>query len=241
MPDRRIAGCLLLAACLALGGCGRRLPDRFDDHTNMTDYESAIRSEDPAHRVLVNQHHPLRESHAPAALVTLPDEICNNKTVQMEATAALAAEALIRELHARGFTDIAVTSGYRTYSYQRSLFYTYVEQEQLAHPEWSVTECETAVLTYSARPGTSEHQTGLCMDLVNRRYGRLDETFAAEPAYAFLVERAHDFGFILRYPAGKETVTGYSYEPWHFRFVGAAAAAEILERGLTLEEYIESD
>ncbi len=240
---RRFAAGLLALVCLALGGCGSRLLDDFDDryHQDMSNYESAILSEDPAHRILVNKQHPLRESHAPTALTTLPAELCNGKTVQLEATAALAAEALVRELHACGFSDIVVTSGYRTYAYQQSLFYTYMEQEQAIHPEWSVSDCEAAVLTYSARPGTSEHQTGLCMDLVNRGYGRLDETFADEPAYAFLLERAHAFGFILRYPEGKERVTGYCYEPWHFRFVGAAAATEIHERGLTLEEFTESE
>jgi D-alanyl-D-alanine carboxypeptidase len=66
----------------------------------------------------------------------------------------------------------------------------------------------------------------------------LDETFAQNPAYDWLQQNAHRYGFILRYPADKTEITGYSYEPWHYRFVGAAAATEIHEHGLTLEEYL---
>ena len=95
------------------------------------------------------------------------------------------------------------------------------------------------MLTYSARPGTSEHQTGLCMDLiVGGANPVLDESFADHACYRWLVENAHKFGFILRFPKGKETVTGYSYEPWHYRFVGVEAATEIYRRGITLEQYL---
>ena len=94
------------------------------------------------------------------------------------------------------------------------------------------------VLTYSAAPGTSEHHTGNAIDLISTNYVSLDETFAQNPAYEWLQQNAHRFGFILRYPADKTDITGYSYEPWHYRFVGADAATEIHERGLTLEEYL---
>ena len=67
----------------------------------------------------------------------------------------------------------------------------------------------------------------------------LDESFAQNPAYAWLVENAHHFGFILRYPEGKEGITGYTYEPWHYRFVGEEAATAIYEQGITLEEYLQ--
>ena len=106
------------------------------------------------------------------------------------------------------------------------------------HPDWTQAQCEAEVLTYSAKPGESEHQTGLCVDLISTDHPSLDVAFADNPAYAWLVENAHQFGFILRYPEGKEGVTGYSYEPWHYRFVGAQAASEIHEKGLTLEEYL---
>ena len=156
----------------------------------------------------------------------------------MEATAAMAAEAMVRELQALGYTDIVITSGYRTYQYQQSLFNTYLGNEMAAHPDWTREQCEAEVLTYSARPGESEHQTGLCMDLISTENVVLDESFAQNPVYAWLMENAHFFGFILRYPEGDESITGYSYEPWHYRFVGREAATDIYMNGLTLEEYL---
>ena len=77
------------------------------------------------------------------------------------------------------------------------------------------------------------------MDLISTENVVLDESFAENPAYAWLTENAHNFGFILRYPKEKEAVTGYSYEPWHYRFVGVDAATAIYEKNLTLEEYID--
>ena len=150
---------------------------------------------------------------------------------------------LIRILQAirdRLQVPVSVTSGYRTYSYQSSLFNQYIANERAAHPDWTYEQAVTQVLTYSARPGTSEHQTGLCMDLiVGGANPVLDESFADHACYRWLVENAHKFGFILRFPKGKETVTGYSYEPWHYRFVGVEAATEIYRRGITLEQYLE--
>jgi D-alanyl-D-alanine carboxypeptidase len=75
------------------------------------------------------------------------------------------------------------------------------------------------------------------VDLISTKNVVLDETFADNPAYAWLTENAHNFGFILRYPKGDEATTGYSYEPWHYRFVGVEAATRIREKGWTLEEY----
>ena len=93
------------------------------------------------------------------------------------------------------------------------------------------------VLSYSAYPGTSEHQTALCVDLITSS-GKLDVNFAQTEAFAWLSQNAYRFGFILRYPEGKEEVTGYSYEPWHYRFVGREAATDIHFGGLTLETYL---
>ena len=235
----KIAAAALAVAAL-LASCGERTPD-YEYHIDMENYQNAINSREEAHLILANKQHPLGEGYALADLRTIPTELTlYGKDVQMETTAAMAAEALVRELWALGYTDITITSGYRTYKYQQSLFNTYLGNEMAAHPDWTRAQCEAEVLTYSARPGESEHQTGLCMDLISTKNVVLDESFAENPAYAWLMENAHNFGFILRYPEGKEDVTGYSYEPWHYRFVGAEAAAEIHEKGITLEEYLKS-
>ncbi len=228
----------VLAVAALLASCGEKAPD-YEYHIDMENYQNAINSREEAHLVLANKQNPLGGSYAPADLRTVPAELTlYGKDIQMETTAAMAAEAMVRELRALGYTDIAVTSGYRTYEYQQILFNTYLGNEMAAHPDWTQAQCEAEVLTYSARPGESEHQTGLCMDLISTENVVLDESFAQNPAYAWLMENAHNFGFILRYPKGREDVTGYSYEPWHYRFVGAEVATEIHEKGITLEEYL---
>ncbi len=228
---------VMTVACACEGAPA--LPDDYDYRIDMSDYASAVTARGDAYLVLVNKQHPAGKDYVPARLSTLPGELTlYEKTVELEPTAAVAAEALLRELHARGFSDIRITSGYRSFDYQQILFNTYLGREMAAHPDWSRAQCEAEVLTYSARPGESEHQTGLCLDLISEKNTVLDESFAENPAFAFLRENAHHFGFILRYPKGQEATTGYSYEPWHYRFVGIKAATEIHKQGTTLEDYL---
>lgn len=246
------AGTALLSAVLLVGGmssCETGKTTATESETLVTEtyaysidiepYRSAMFTTDSAYRVLVNKTHTVGEDYAPASLTLMNTSMTlYGKEVQLESTVALAAEALVRELWAHGWTNIKITSGYRTYRYQSGLFNGYIESERSAHPSWTYDQAVTEVLTYSARPGTSEHQTGLCLDLINENDPVLEETFADLPAYDWLVENAHRFGFILRFPKGKESITGYSYEPWHYRFVGVETATEIYRRGLTLEEYL---
>lgn len=112
-------------------------------------------------------------------------------------------------------------SGYRTYSYQEGLFNKYVEENG-----------EEEANKYSARAGYSEHQTGLAFD-----FNWINDEFSRTKEYLWLVDNAHNYGFILRYPEGKEEITGYQYEPWHWRYVGKELATNIYESGKTLEEY----
>lgn len=92
---------------------------------------------------------------------------------------------------------------------------------------------------YSAKPGHSEHESGLAFDICDRaEKHRLKESFAGSPEGIWLKENAHRFGFILRYPKGKTNITGYAYEPWHFRYVGIEHAEIIYDRDITLEEYL---
>lgn len=198
-----------------------------------------INTKNTEYLVLLNKTHPSGASYCPPDLTKLDASLTlYGKEIELRLYAAKAAEAMVKELHAQGYTDIVVTSGYRSYSYQQSLFNTYIEQEKAAHPTWTDAQVRDLVLTYSAAPGTSEHHTGNAIDLISTNYVSLDETFAQNPAYEWLQQNAHRFGFILRYPKDKTHITGYSYEPWHYRFVGADAATEIHERGLTLEEYL---
>ena len=88
-------------------------------------------------------------------------------------------------------------------------------------------------------PGTSEHQLGLAVDIVDVNYPYLDDHQATMPAQKWLMEHCWEYGFVLRYPDDKTDVTGIIYEPWHYRYVGKELAAELYELGLTVEEYMQ--
>lgn len=118
--------------------------------------------------------------------------------------------------------DLPLLSGYRSYEYQVSLYNSYVERDG-----------QEAADRYSARPGHSEHQTGLCFDV-----GSIDNDYGETNAGKWLAQHAHEYGFIIRFPEGKEHITGYMYEPWHVRFVGSEVAKEIYKQNITLEEYL---
>lgn len=129
-----------------------------------------------------------------------------------------------------------VASGYRTRAEQEQLFSEEMEKNRLAgmDTEAAYTDAEQSV----APVGFSEHETGLCVDIVAESNQRMDETQEDTPENKWLQEHCAEYGFILRYPKGKEDVTGFMYESWHFRYVGKEAAKEITEAGITLEEYL---
>ncbi|MBQ7779617.1 MAG: M15 family metallopeptidase [Clostridia bacterium] len=146
----------------------------------------------------------------------------------------MALEAMCLEMQALKVYDTNAQSAYRSYSYQKNLYYNkYMEREREKYPHLSDAELMIIVDTYSARPGTSDHQTGLTLD-----FSPINSSFVNTKAFTYLTKNAHKFGFILRYPKGKENITGYKYEPWHWRFVGRDVATYIYEHGITLEEYM---
>ena len=175
---------------------------------------------------LVKRQHVISEQYVPDSLRKTQ---VHGMSQSMREDAAAALEELFQAAQSEGI-KLSSVSGYRSYSKQSLIYSRKVGR--------TGSEAEADKLV--ARPGTSEHQTGLCMDLiVGGANPVLDESFADHACYRWLVENAHKFGFILRFPKGKETVTGYSYEPWHYRFVGVEAATEIYRRGITLEQYLE--
>ena len=136
----------------------------------------------------------------------------SNCEIQFEKlTAAAALEGL----------NIYFASGFRSYDYQSEIYNGYVSDYGQASAD-----------TFSARPGYSEHQSGLAIDVNN-----IDDSFAGTPEAIWLAEHCHEYGFILRYPQGKQDITGYKYEPWHIRYVGTDLSYPIYESGLTVEEY----
>lgn len=227
---------LVLFAALAFVAC-----DEGDDPERENDM----------YLILVNKTNTVGESYVPENLIDVDKSYTNGgKAVELEKKTAEAAISMIDAMKANEITNVSITSGYRTYEYQQTLFDRYCDQEKAAHPAWSDTEVKDYVLTYSAYPGTSEHQTGLCLDLITTEMVGLwnfgsetpdnpyDKGFAETEAFEWLQNNAHKYGFILRFPENKTAVTGYSYESWHYRYVGVEHATKIYEQGITLEEYL---
>lgn len=205
--------------------------------TDLSAYEQYMCPEDPdAFLMLVNREDTIDENYVPSDLVPITDVRKDGRSESMVETAEKALQALFIEMRAAGYTDVSVTSGYRSYGKQVSLYNTYTERE-MSENNISRAEAEKIVDTYSARPGTSEHQTGLCCDMHN--LSSASQRFAEEEVYTWLIENCYKFGFVLRFPEGKEDITGYSFEPWHYRYVGRYHASEMHRLDMCLEEYIE--
>lgn len=179
--------------------------------------------------VMVNPNYKLPEDYSPKDLVypdvrfTFDDKIDKRKMRQAAATA-------LEEMFGAAEVDgiyLAGVSAYRSHETQKALFKRYVERDGYEKAK-----------TYSAEPGTSEHETGLAID-VSGSTGKCaaEDCFAGTVEAIWLANNAPNYGFIIRYPEGKEDITGYKYEPWHLRYVGVEIAKEIDSEGLTLEEY----
>ena len=119
---------------------------------------------------------------------------------------------------------LIANSGYRDYAYQERLYAEYKDRDGEEYAD-----------TYAARPGYSEHQTGLALDIVS--YGATMDNFESTEAFKWLDKNAVKYGFILRYPKGKENITGYAYESWHYRYLGKDLAEKVKDSGLTFDEY----
>ncbi|RKJ45670.1 D-alanyl-D-alanine carboxypeptidase family protein [bacterium 1XD8-76] len=186
-------------------------------------------SRDDWNLVLVNSRHPIPEDYE-FMLGTIRGSLqCDERIIP-------AFVSMLQAAKEDGIT-LEVCSPYRTLDRQEYLFdrkivrymnrgMSYIDAYKLAARVVNV-------------PGTSEHQIGLALDIYTDSYKTLDEGFGDTPAGIWLRENCGEYGFILRYPKGKEYITGIEYEPWHFRYVGKAAAQEIMEQDLTLEEYVE--
>ncbi|PSL28819.1 D-alanyl-D-alanine carboxypeptidase [Planomicrobium soli] len=162
--------------------------------------------------LLVNKQHPLPETYAPG-----------------EGKEARAAFEKMREKALDDGIDLVAFSTYREFARQKELYNGYVAKDG-----------QKAADRYSARPGYSEHQTGLAFDIgeAGQEQHWASASFGDTKGGKWLAKNAHNYGFILRYPTGSESITGYMHESWHFRYVGQKAATEIYNKGVTLEQYL---
>ncbi len=179
---------------------------------------SVLDTDDGNILVLVNRNNLISRSYIPVGMVSVQG---TERLIKREVHIAylkMKADALAENL------DFYIDSAYRSYSAQERLFISYggVNGQKRCAP-----------------PGTSEHHTGLAVDILalSTKKG-LYKCFFQTPEYRWLCDNCADYGFIIRYPYGKTHITGYDWEPWHFRYVGKEAAAEITKRSITLEEYL---
>lgn len=172
--------------------------------------------------VLVNKNHQLDKNYIPNDLIKL-SLICANEDKFLRQEAALNFEEMCLEARKQGYKIIAVSS-YRSYFYQEELYNYYVR-----------TLGEKKALEASAKPGHSEHQTGLVID-IEGSIGKYSD-FETTEEFIWMKVNAYKYGFILRYPKNKKNITGFKYEPWHYRYVGKDVAKIIHENNITLEEY----
>lgn len=181
--------------------------------------------------VVVNKQRSLPDGYEPKDLVepNVPfsfDEPHEKRYMRKEAAEAL--EEMFVAATAEGI-ELRAVSGYRSYARQKSIYENNVR-----------TKGESEANRVSAVPGTSEHQTGLTIDVSSPSAGNaLEQSFGETEEGQWLARRASDFGFIIRYPEGAEHITGYIYEPWHIRYVGKDLSEDIADSGLTLEEYFD--
>lgn len=203
-------GALLVALLLLAYGIGYK-----------TGYD---KGEDAASRnkniLLVNSENLLSPDYVPQDLVNLYEMRHSfrlaNVEIYMTRDAYEPMQAMFLAAENENVNGFIITSGYRSYEKQKEIY-------------------EESEPGYAQKPGASEHQTGMCFDVTAMNSG---DGFETTEQYKWLRANAHKYGFIQRYPANKSHITGISYEPWHYRYVGVDAATYIYQNNLTLEEYL---
>ena len=182
--------------------------------------------------IIVNQQHPIQKE------LKFERFLIGKETINTSIINSLS--RLFSEAEKNGFR-FTLVSGYRSIAYQKNLFDQSVQRHRDAG--YSLEQAQTMTLSYSQMPGSSEHHTGLAVDIIDTAflndrqdlYDDVDQLISQQ----WLINHAVDYGFILRYPKTKVNWTGINYEPWHFRFVGQENAIYMTKNGLSLEEYIE--
>jgi len=181
-----------------------------------------------ATEVLVNKDYRLPSSYIPPNLVEPNVQMAPNAPSRLlRSVAAEALQVMFNQASEEGI-ELYAQSGYRSYNTQKNLYSSYVRNHGYERAS-----------RFSAQPGHSEHQTGLAMDVTSESAGyKLTQSFGTTPEGQWVAANAHRFGFIIRYPQNKESVTGYMYEPWHLRYLGVDLATAVHASSLTYEEYL---
>lgn len=177
---------------------------------------------------LVNKSHPLSNIDYRPNIVKPDVAVRSDKSADEQSVRKDIAPAVVKlfEAASKAGHQLEIGSGFRSASLQRTYYTNYIR-----------VYGQAAADTFSAKPGYSEHQTGLVVDVSTiDHYCYLEECFGTTPAGKWLKAHAHEYGFILRYPKEKQGITDFHYEPWHFRYVGKGLAAALSQSGLSLDE-----
>lgn len=183
-----------------------------------TGYKSNLKDE---YLILTNKYYALSKNYEPNDLVKINTAYTNGKARTIRKKVNEAFEKMAKAMTSQGMM-VNVVSAYRSYATQNQLYNNYANRDGIKKAD-----------TYSARPGHSEHQTGLALDLNSLS----NSAFVYTKEYKWLKDNAHKYGFILRYPSDKVHITGYMFESWHYRYVGNEVATYIYENKITFEEY----
>ncbi len=216
--------------------------DRYIDAEGMLQYQAgdnyvqskSATKDTPWNLLLVNDWNPMEKGYDTKVKMKKVDRRAINGNQKVDARMY---DDLMKMLDAGKAYNIGVQSSYRPYAKQEQLYWAQVDKQRGTYSDPVVLQSKAGAIV--KRPGFSEHNTGLAVDLYGSGDYSLTESFANTKAYKWLIENCADYGFILRFPKGKESVTGVIYEAWHFRYVGDAEIAhEIMDNGLCLEEYL---
>ena len=191
--------------------------------------DEPVSTEDNWALMLVNWEHALPDDFSAPELTQLRNGHAVDSRIYPEL------QNMMDDARAAGLQPL-ICSSYRTWETQERLFKQKVQG--LLDQGYAQDEAMDKAAMWVARPGTSEHQTGLAVDIVDMSYQILDERQESTPVQKWLIAHCAEYGFILRYPTEKSALTGVNYEPWHYRYVGAEVAKEIMGNGLCLEEYL---
>ncbi len=184
---------------------------------------------------LVNAENPMTQEDVPEVKVETVDE----NGYQVDARIVADLQEMFDAARAAGRNPV-ICSAFRSWDYQVSLYENKIDRV-MQEEGLNEAQAQEKAGTVVAKPGTSEHQMGLALDIVSSEYMNLDEGQMETEDQQWLIENSWKYGFILRYPLDKSDITGIIFEPWHYRYVGKKAAKEITEQGLTLEEYLGAD
>lgn len=201
---------------------------------------SADQAPKPDFLVLVNRQHKLGKNDAPTDLVTIESVLSSDivkvkySGTKADRTATEALGQMLSAAIADGLSNFQISSAYRTYSEQQKLVDNSVAKYQKNNPDWSRDRCLSATYNTVAPAGTSEHQTGLAFDITVPGV-----SFTGTEQQQWLHQHCAEYGFVVRFTAEKQKLTGFVAESWHFRYVGKEAAAVMTENNWCLEEYVE--